>query len=253
MASVAAEDSRGPWGGRTRTASGNTVDPPAQRGSYGSATGLNDDGDDTSGPLVRPPPSTDEILIGKEKVALIANVSSLIAGFTVVALVELSVPEGVPDHLTAVYSLLSTILIVIHMFATLVAVCALPSLELMLQQIERSPEDDRYVRGQYTLYRFYVDLAWSCSMGIGILLFLAELIVVVWVKVASISFIAAAATTAMLALVIVLFVYFGAVLRSREGIFLAALVRRRREKLEALERAQLQTSLQLSRTDALVV
>jgi calcium release-activated calcium channel protein 1 len=180
-----------------------------------------------------PVPSTDEILIGKQKVALVANVSALIAGFTVVALVELSVPDAVPDELTAVYSLLSTVLIVIHMFATLVSVCILPTLELMLHHLAATPEEGGPVREQYRRYRFFVDIAWTCSMGLGILLFLTELIVVVWVKLGHISFLAAAVTTAFLVLMIVIFLAFGAILRNREGAFLTDMVKARRQRLDA--------------------
>jgi calcium release-activated calcium channel protein 1 len=160
-------------------------------------------------------------------------VSALIAGFTVVALVELSVPDAVPDELTAVYSLLSTVLIVIHMFATLVSVCILPTLELMLHHLAATPEEGGPVREQYRRYRFFVDIAWTCSMGLGILLFLTELIVVVWVKLGHISFLAAAVTTAFLVLMIVIFLAFGAILRNREGAFLTDMVKARRQRLDA--------------------
>ena len=181
-----------------------------------------------AGPL----PSTEEILIGKQKVGLVANVSALIAGFSIVALVEISIPDEVPDELTALYSLLSTLLIVMHLFATLISVCILPSLELMLHQLAATPDDGDHVRSQYRLYRFYVDLAWTCSMGIGILLFLLELIVLVWVKLSHISVIAAATTTALLGIGIVIFLVFGGVLRSREGTFLVQLVNHRRERID---------------------
>ena len=180
-----------------------------------------------------PVPSTEEIMIAKQKATLVSNVSALITGFTIVALVELNVPDEVPDVLTATYSLLSSALIVIHLFATLVAVCILPSIELMLHQLlEATPDEAHQVREQYRQYRFYVSLAWTCSMAIGVLLFLAELIVIVWVKLSHISFIATATTTALLSFVIVIFLVFGGILHNREGLFLSQLVRNRRERLD---------------------
>ena len=211
------------------------------------------EGERLDGSRARPLPSTDEMHIGKLKVALVANVSALIAGFVVVALVELSVPDGVPDELTAVYSVLSVLLIVIHLFATMIAVCILPSLELMLHHLATEPEETRAVREQYRRYRFYVDLAWTCSMGIGILLFLAELIVVIWVKISHISHVAATTTTALLAIVVLVFLALAYVLRQREGAFLYELVLHRRARMDAFEREQLSSALHATGSTSVVV
>ena len=106
-----------------------------------------------------------------------------------------------PGSLLVLFSVCTTILIAVHLLALLISTCILPNLEVEL-------EDRSYmVHDKHITY--YVDLAWILSTGVGIMLFLAEIALVCWIKFWPYNVYAAIAATIIVIPLMFLFICFG--------------------------------------------
>jgi len=240
-----------------------------------------------------------ELKVVKEKLRLIASISSLISGFSIVSLVELQIePVETPAALITVYAVATCVLITLHMFAVLLAVCTLPSLELLSQfymeelhsKTRRSPPPSLYrhhsgsssnvsrqlsettattpdgreretemglglgikdptgfdlesqnqelddiietQRNHFSLYRRVAEVAWTSSMGLGIVAFGVDLVVVIWIKLLHISVVAAICATVVSTPLVVAFWLAAYYLRHHEGAVLKASLMKKQHLLE---------------------
>jgi len=227
-----------------------------------------------------------EVRVVKEKLRLIASVSSLMAGFSIVALVELQLQDQLPEGLIVAYSIVTCILITLHIFAVLLAVCVLPSLEVLqhihssdtvvvtsspspsrprsLHQqrpatvasdilepsnsgspsmlpetyVDMDPDQDLQERlslkqAHFALFKRVAEVAWMCSMGLGIMTFGVEVILVVWVKLHEVSKLAAVCATIVSAPLVLTFLVAAYFLNSRESQVLRSILRRKQKSLES--------------------
>ena len=129
-------------------------------------------------------------------------------------MVEIQLVDKLPNYLCIAFSLLTTILISVHVFALMISVCILPNIETVEQmhsstfiQVELGmktlPNDS-----PHTKLTKYIETAWIFSTGLGTLLFLMEIPVLMWVKFYYLSPAAAYVSTAVMVPVCVLFVIF---------------------------------------------
>lgn len=138
--------------------------------------------------------------LNRSKLKQTSSISALMAGFALVALVEMDLYPLVPTSLLFFFTITSTLLVGIHMIALMISTCILPHFDALVavetkacslvstpQRISSGLEMQLYKFGSVSdLSRSglvgYIDLAWSCSTLLGIFLFVLELVAILWVK-----------------------------------------------------------------------
>lgn len=120
-------------------------------------------------------------------------------------MVEIQIKKDLPSGLIIAFSVLTTILISIHVFALMISVCILPNLESMANIYNLNPE---HVDSPHEQMHYYIETAWIFSTGLGTLLFLAEVAVISWVQFYPVSKEAAIASSCVLVPVGIIFIWF---------------------------------------------
>lgn len=137
--------------------------------------------------------------LSKAQLKASSRTSALLAGFAMVALVELQYDQNTPHWLLILLGVVTTLLVSVHLLALMMSTCILPYMEAT-----GCTQDSPHIR-----LKFYIDLSWLFSTCIGLLLFLAEIGIIFFVKFTSVDYqLAGYITTAMLIPVVVVFVLF---------------------------------------------
>ena len=122
-----------------------------------------------------------------------------------VAMVEADLPDGTDGGLLIAFSVCTTLVVAVHLLALMISTCILPNIEAVsnvhnVTAIRESVHDKMH---------WYIELAWIFSTGIGILLFLAQMAMLAWVRFHPINQTGAAiASTVVIIPVLIVFVAF---------------------------------------------
>ncbi|CAG2118755.1 unnamed protein product [Medioppia subpectinata] len=124
--------------------------------------------------------------LSRSKLKQSSQVSALLSGFALVAMVELDVETDeksknmIPFSLLLLFIIVTTLLVSVHMLALMISTCILPHIDAVsaIHNGQSSLHND----SPHHKMRHFTSIAWFFSTVIGIFLFLLELTIIVWVK-----------------------------------------------------------------------
>ncbi|KAH8877884.1 Calcium release-activated calcium channel protein [Schistosoma japonicum] len=145
--------------------------------------------------------------LSRAKLKATSRVSALLAGFAMVAIIELQITVGEskpPEALLFAFTTLSCLLVFVHIMAVMISTCILPHIDSYTV-----PHDCYLVEeAPHNRLRTFVEIAWICSTVVGIILFLAVVTLACWVKFWPMSSLSAIAATVVLIPAMLVFVIF---------------------------------------------
>ncbi|XP_054166598.1 calcium release-activated calcium channel protein 1-like [Oppia nitens] len=132
------------------------------------------------------------LYLSRSKLKQSSQVSALLSGFALVAMVEMDVKtEGdnkVPFALLLTFIIVTTLLVSVHMLALMISTCILPHIDAVANMGDSGGDGSgngwapAYEESPHRKMRHYTSIAWFFSTVIGIFLFLLELTIIVWIK-----------------------------------------------------------------------
>lgn len=147
-----------------------------------------------------------KLQLARAKLKASSKTSALLSGFAMVAMVELQIgnPEKVPKGVLITFAVITTLLVSVHLLALMISTCILPNIEAIcnldsINLVEESPHERLH---------WYIETAWAFSTLLGLLLFLAEIAILCWLKFSDVDEIASWSATVVLVPILFVFLAF---------------------------------------------
>ncbi|XP_074595163.1 calcium release-activated calcium channel protein 1-like [Brevipalpus obovatus] len=120
----------------------------------------------------------------RSKLKTSAKTSALLAGFAMVAMVEVQFnnePENpIPPALLIVFGIVTVLLVSMHMVALMISICILPSIDAVCETANKGKVDPR--DSPHETMNVFIEIAWVFSNVFGVFLFLVEIAILCWAK-----------------------------------------------------------------------
>ncbi|ESN98037.1 hypothetical protein HELRODRAFT_124660, partial [Helobdella robusta] len=148
--------------------------------------------------------------LARAKLQASSKTSALLSGFVMVSMVELSLEkENLPSQgVVVAFAACTALVVAVYLIALLVSTCILPHLEAV-DGVKKHPsalKDSPHVG-----LHVFIELAWIFSTGIGIFLFLCQMILLAWLRFRMIDLPSAIVVTAIIFPVIIIFIVFSVI------------------------------------------
>uniref|UniRef100_A0A2P2I6M4 Calcium release-activated calcium channel protein 1-like n=1 Tax=Hirondellea gigas TaxID=1518452 RepID=A0A2P2I6M4_9CRUS len=176
-----------------------------------------------------------QLFLARAKLKASSRTSALLSGFAMIAMVELDIKkDDLPDGLLITFAVCTVILVSVHLLALMISTCLLPHVEVAAglamdaaqaaqllpqhhsgtpgyyhdqQQLQQNPPDEGNLYQPHLHMKVYIEMAWMCSTVFGIMLFLLEISLIVWVQFYPVLHSAAYVSTCVVVPIILLFLF----------------------------------------------
>ena len=120
--------------------------------------------------------------------------------------------DMVPEYVLVAFATCTALVVAVYLIALLVSTCILPHIEAVsgIPRNLASLNDSPHIR-----FHLFVEMAWIFSTGVGIFLFLCQMVLLAWVRLNSISKLSAIVMTAIFIPVIGVFLVFSVIFYRR--------------------------------------
>ncbi len=120
-------------------------------------------------------------------------------------MVEVTLTKELPVGLLVAYCTCTTLVVSVHLLSLMISTCILPHLDaiISMQQVTLN-SDSAHERMQV-----YIELAWVFSTALGIILFLVQMALLIWVRFLPVNTIAPIVSSVIFIPVILVFILFG--------------------------------------------
>ncbi|CAG7816210.1 unnamed protein product [Allacma fusca] len=117
--------------------------------------------------------------LSRAKLSGITEMAALMAGFSVVATVELQINDDANPMLLAAFTVTTALLVCTTMMAIMISTCILPHVEVVaeMQSLFAKPHESPHDRMQR-----YIDVSWVLANSVSIFLFTLDVIILCWIK-----------------------------------------------------------------------
>jgi calcium release-activated calcium channel protein 1 len=120
-------------------------------------------------------------------------------------MVEVALSNDLPVGLLIAYCICTTLVVAVHLLSLMISTCILPHLDAIIHMQQDTPNvDEAHERMQV-----YIELAWVFSTALGIILFLVQMALLIWVRFLPVNTIAPIVSSVIFIPVIVVFILFG--------------------------------------------